>query len=360
MTRPPPPTLGQLGELRTIRALRQVLDRPATDLVVGNGDDALVWRPEGDVVATVDAVVEGTDWLAAVTPAEAIGHRAAAVNLSDLAAMGAQPRHLLLAVEAPPSLPADVLVRAARGLAALADRWSCAVAGGDLGLVDGPLRLTVTALGQLQGPALRRTAARPGDAVWLVGAVGLAALGLEVVRRGGAGLDAGTGLGGGTGLEGGAAWARTAVQAHLWPQPQVDAGRILQTLAAQGHRLACIDVSDGLALDAGRLAAASQVGMVLTLPPLPWPDEALAFCARHGLVAAELAGSGGDDYALLVCAPRDLDLAAAIAQRWPRQTPPPAVERVGQVTVGPAGKVMTVIGDHVVSGSGWLHGRSAP
>lgn len=344
MTRPPPPTLGELGELRVIRALRQVLDRPAADLVVGNGDDALVWRPDGDVVATVDSIVEGTDWLADRTPPEAIGHRAAAVNLSDLAAMGATPRHLLLAIEAPARLPADVLVRAARGLAALADRWGCTVAGGDFGLVDGPLRCTVTALGSLRGPPLRRDRARPGDTVWVIGSLGEAALGLEVLRRGDQQL----------------AWAAAAVAAHMRPQPQVDAGILLQALAATGERLACIDVSDGCVLDAGRVAAASQVGMVLELPAPSWPPAAEAWCAMHGVQPAALIGNGGDDYALLVCAAASCDLAAWLQMHWPLSTPAPPIARIGRVTVGPAGKVFATVGDHVVSGGGWLHGSSTP
>ena len=300
-----------------------------------NGDDALVWRPGGDVVATVDSVVEGVDWMPDLTPAEAIGHRAAAVNLSDLAAMGAAPRHLLLAIEAPPQLAADVLVRAARGMAALADAHGCAVAGGDFGLSPGPLRLTVTALGEVRGPPLRRDTAKPRDKVWLVGEVGMAALGLQWLRVN-------------RQLPPGDHWALPFVHAHLWPQPLVGAGRALQALARDGARVGCIDLSDGLGLDAGRVARASGVGMVLEMAAPAWPAEALAFCAEQRLTVPELCGTGGDDYALLVIAEPSVDIAAAL--------PGHLVRAIGVCTVGPAGTAVVSIGGVVVAGKGYLHG----
>ncbi len=347
-TRPAPPTVGQLGELRLLRLLRHAFDSPPADaeaaapprafdpeLEVDNGDDALVWLPRGACVATVDSVTEGVDWLPLLTPAEAIGHRAGAVNLSDLAAMGAAPVHLLLALELPPQTPSDGVLRAARGLARLAQRYGCRVSGGDLGFSPGPQRWSVTALGELQGPPLRRDRARPGDRLWLVGQVGLAAVGLAWLQRTGAAPPPGH-------------WAEPFVQAHWLPQPQIAAGRALQALAVQGRRLACLDVSDGLVLDATRLCAASRVGAVLELPAPDWPPQALAWLAEQQLSPAECCGAGGDDYALLVAAAPDLDLAALALGA--------ACRPVGQVTVGPSGKVFATVGGQVVAGAGWLHG----
>lgn len=339
MARPPPPTLGQLGETRAVAALRRLLDRPhGNEIAVGNGDDALVWQPQGRVVATVDSVVAGVDWLPKLTPPKAIGHRAAAVNLSDLAAMGAQPRVLLLAVEAPADLPSDILMGAAQGLAALCDQHGCAVRGGDFGLSPGPLRLTVTALGEIDGPALLRSVAKPADRLWLVGEVGRAAAGLQWLQRHGQ-------------LPPPDHWAFALAQAHLWPQPQLAAGAALQKLAALGHRIGCIDVSDGLCADAARLAAASRCGAHLDLP-LP------AWCAKvpdgegSAQQLADLCGNGGDDYALLVSAPADLDLAAALDGVA-------GAARCGQMTVGPAGKVFASVGGQVVAGKGFFHGGAA-
>lgn len=336
MTRPAAPSVRELGEERLVRALRQVLDRPGP-CSVANGDDALVWQPQGQVVATVDSVVQGVDWLDGVTPAEAIGHRAAAVNLSDLAAMGARPQVLLLAVECPGSTSSALLVRAARGLAALAERHGSSVQGGDVGVSEGPLRLTVTALGDLQGPALLRAATRPGDQLWLIGKVGWAGLGLAWLRAHGTLPEPGH-------------WAEPFVQAHLWPQPLVGAGRALQALAAAGQRIGCIDISDGLGLDASRLARASGVGAVLELPAPQWPPQALQWLSQAGLAAEDLCASGGDDYALLVSAPPDVDLVQALGDRCG------PVALVGVAVIGPKGKVHLSVGGVAARTSGWLHG----
>ncbi|MBI5608062.1 MAG: thiamine-phosphate kinase [Deltaproteobacteria bacterium] len=334
--RPRPPTVAELGEIRLVRVLRRTLDRPGA-CSVANGDDALVWQPQGQVVATVDSVVEGVDWLAEVAPPEAVGHRAAAVNLSDLAAMGAEPKLLLLALECRGDVSSEWLLRAARGLAATADRFGCSVAGGDVGLCPGPQRWSVTALGQLQGPPLLRSTARPGDRVWLIGRVGWAALGLAWLQRHPHEPPADH-------------WAAPFVRAHWWPEPLVAAGRHLQALAQGGARISCLDVSDGLALDAARLAEASRVGIHLQLAAPAWPAEALDWLKTQELSPAELVGAGGDDYALLVAAPADLDLAAA----WPWPELP--CTAIGEITVGPAGKAFVAVGNQVVQGAGWLHG----
>ncbi len=334
-----PPSVGQLGELRLLRMLRRVFDRGAPEdraVQVGNGDDALIWQPRGACVATVDSVTEGVDWLPGLTPPEAIGHRAAAVNLSDLAAMGAVPRHLLLALELPPEAPSDQVLRAAQGLAALATRWGCRISGGDIGFSPGPQRWSVTALGELQGPALRRDQARTGDHLWLVGEVGRASLGLAWLQHHRQVPPPGH-------------WAEPFVAAHWRPEPQVARGLALHALLGQGVRLAGLDVSDGLVLDAARLCQASASGAVLQLPAPLWPPEALQWAVERGISPAECCGAGGDDYALLVAAPRDfaLDAAPGLA----------GAQRVGEVVVGPVGRVFASVGGQVVAGAGGRHGN---
>lgn len=338
MSRAPAPTVGQLGELRLLRLLRRVFDAAGgdrSDLLVDNGDDALVWQPRGACVATVDSVTAGVDWLPDLTPDDAIGHRAAAVNLSDLAAMGARPRHLLLALELPQDARSDQVLRSAQGLAGLAAAHGCRVSGGDLGFAPGPQRWSVTALGDLRGPALRRDRARPGDRLWLIGEVGAAALGLAWLQRN-------------QRLPPADHWAAPFAAAHWRPQPQVAAGAALQALHDQGVRLACLDVSDGLVLDATRLCQASGVGAVLRLPAPLWPAAALAWAADQAVSPAECCGAGGDDYALLVAAPAEVDLAAHAGLS--------AARPVGEVVVGPVAKVFAMVGDQVVAGAGWLHG----
>ncbi len=309
-----------LGERAVIGQLRALFDAPRADVLVANGDDAAVWQPDGPVVATVDSVVAGVDWLEGRTPAAAIGHRAAAVNLSDLAAMGARPRLLLLALELPPDHDVDALVAAAAGLQALAAQHGALVVGGDFGLSPGPARWTVTALGTLAGPPLRRDGARPGDALWLFGAVGLAALGLAALQ---AGDD-----------------QPLAIAAHLWPQPLVTLGLALQRAGVR----AAIDVSDGLGLDAQRLAQASGVDLVLDLPPPTWLSPPLvAWLALRRLDWRTAMAAGGDDYALLCAAPPGLDLTDLGGLR------------IGDVQAGTGQVVMRIAGKSVTV-QGYCHG----
>ncbi len=278
-------TVGEAGELLVIHQLRGIFDAPRADLLVANGDDAVVWQPDGPVAATIDSIVAGVDWLEDRTPPAAIGHRAAAVNLSDLAAMGARPRLLLLALEVPPEQDLAALLAAARALKALADRHGATVVGGDLGFSPGPARWTVTALGTLPGEPMRRDRVQPGDVIWLAGAVGLAALGLAALR---AGDD-----------------QPQFIAAHLWPQPLVALGLQLRNAGVR----AAIDVSDGLGLDAQRLAQASGIDMHLNLPRPDWVSPETEQWLRSRDLDWRLAcAAGGDDYALLCAAPPHLDL----------------------------------------------------
>jgi thiamine-monophosphate kinase len=221
-------------------------------------------------VITTDMVVEGVDFDLQLYPAVYAGYRALAQNLSDLSAMGAWPTGFVWSLALPRT---DVVADLARGAAILAKLRTAPLFGGDLSKTTGPIVISITAFGDVDGVPIRRKGARPGDAVYLTGPVGGSAAGLRALR-------------GRTGpFE---AWLRsldevtgTCVRAHLTPQP------------AEGHLLpatACIDVSDGLALDAHRLAHASGVRLDLeTLPVMPGAtrDDALF---------------GGEDYALLFTA----------------------------------------------------------
>jgi thiamine-monophosphate kinase len=308
-------------EADLLPALLAVLQGPdgldaGNGVVLGPGDDAAVWQPSGAVVATVDSVVAGCDWLPEWTPHEAIGHRALAVNLSDLAAMGAKPRVVLLALELPPDAdPADVLA-SARGLRRLADRHNVSIVGGDLGCSPGPARWTVTALGEQGGALLRRTTAQPGDRVWLVGpqqglAVGAAAAGLAMLKHGFANEPA----------------AQPVLAAHLWPEPQVAAG---QWLSGLGRRVAVL---------------ASGVSLALDLPRPPWLTPWLQTVADNlGLDWRQWVAAGGDDYALLVAAPPDLDLS------------PLGATHIGWAGLG-VGVTLAVAGQPTVLG-GHLHGAA--
>lgn len=331
--------VAELGEVALIARLRRLFDRPLPHLTVANGDDAACWTTRGQTVATVDSIVEGVDWLGGLTPADAIGHRAAAVNLSDLAAMGATPTALLLALELPSDAEVDAVLGAAAGLSALADRHGTAVVGGDVGLCAGPQRWSLTALGQLSGEPLRRSAAQVGDRIWLIGDVGRAALGLELLRAAGAVQD----------VRG--SWAQDCLRHHLYPQPLVQAGRALQ---ASGLRIAAIDISDGLGLDARRLAAASGVGLALALDEPVWlREEGAETCARLGLDWRQACASGGDDYALLVAAAAGVDIAALLQTAGVEDV----AQAIGFARADADHSVSLRVGGLDVAPAGWLHGR---
>ena len=333
--------VGALGEAELVAMIQRRLRSEMRHVRLGMGDDGAIVQVDGDLVATVDSVVAGVDWLPEATPRQAIGHRAAAVNLSDLAAMGARPAHLLVALELPPSLAVADLNESLDGLRRLAERHDAAVVGGDVGIGVGPERWTVTALGHLgEGQALLRSAALPGYGVWLVGTCGAAQVGLTALRHGGS-----------------AGGLAACIEAHLRPQPQCAAGLML---AACGHSIAAIDVSDGLWLDGSRLAEASGVDLRLDVPIPPWLSATVAgFCADVQLDWRRACASGGDDYALLVAAPAALDLGALLAPLQGHGSAVGAVQRIGWAEAA-AGRptVHLAVGGLVFDGppQGYLHG----
>ena len=246
----------------------------AGDVIVGVGDDAAVLAPSPDhhLVMTTDTLVAGRHFPEDFSAFD-IGWRSLAVNLSDLAAMGAVPRWCLLSL-CLPRADADWLNGFAEGFFALAGEYGIELVGGDT--VQGPLSITVQATGEVPvGEALRRSGARAGDRVCIGGVPGEAAAGLQ-------------------------AWCQgqrkgPAVTAFRQPQPQVGLGRALRGVAS-----ACIDVSDGLLADLSHILTASAVGAELQLPSLP-VTAAFDGCDRAQRLRWQLAG--GDDYLLLFTLP---------------------------------------------------------
>jgi len=263
-------------------------------VTVGIGDDAAVLEPsDARLVWTVDTAVEGVhfrrDWMSL----EDIGWKSLAAAASDLGAMGASPRGVLSSLILPPEFDDADLVALARGQAEAAASLGTAVIGGNLA-GGTQLSVTTTVLGEAREPILR-SGARAGDTVALAGPVGLAAAGLELFRRGAA-----------TGGD-------PAVEALRRPIARITAG-----LAAAGHAHAGIDISDGLALDASRVAAASGVGIAFERGALlaAAGSHLAAAAARLARDPLELALYGGDDYALLMTfAPGDVPAPfAAVGQ----------------------------------------------
>lgn len=247
------------------------------DVRLGVGDDAaLLDVPAGQsLVAAVDTLVEGRHFLPDAPPAS-VGHQALAVNLSDLAAMGAEPAWALLSLSLPDA-DEDWLQGFAAGFHALAGRHGVELVGGDT--VRGPRVVTVTMLGFVPAEsALRRDGARPGDVLFVSGWPGESAAGLEALR------------GGSRDRHG------ELVRRHLYAEPRLDLGRALR-----GHASAAMDVSDGLFGDLCKLCAASGAGARLDLERLPVSP---ALGQSHTRAECErLVLFGGDDYELLFTVP---------------------------------------------------------
>jgi len=244
--------------------------------MLGPGDDCAVLRlaPGTDLCVTTDALVEGVHFDPALFSDADIGHKALAVNLSDLAAMGARPRWFVCSIACRPKDTAR-LPRIAQGMAALANRSGIALIGGNLSRAEA-LSIHITATGQVRRhSALTRSGARQGDWVYVTGVLGEAALALTLpsTQRG----------------------ARSVLARQLRPEPRLEAGLIARRFAR-----AAIDISDGLLQDLRHVAEASKVGIRIDAREVPVSDTFRKLAAD-----LELALSGGEDYELALFVPRN-------------------------------------------------------
>ena len=282
-------TVLHLGERALIDRITARLAMPSW-VVVGPGDDAAVIATERGAleVLTTDAQVEGVHFDHRFVPADAIGHRALAVNLSDLAAMGAKPRAALLSLMLPDALDVAVVDGMLDGLTALAARHGVALIGGNISRSPGPLVVDVTAVGSVRPRRmLRRAGARPGDGVYVTGSIGDALVGLHSLQEKCA-----------SGGPQGAA-PQMAEQRYLYPEPRVRMGMLLGRNRAA---TACMDLSDGLADAVRQVAAASNVGITIDADALPIADAVRRWHVDHRADPGAMALQGGDDYELLFTA----------------------------------------------------------
>jgi thiamine-monophosphate kinase len=312
-------------EFDLIARIRDRCAHRRSDVVLGMGDDAaLLDVPAGrQLVACTDTLVAGVHFPLAAAP-EDIGWKSLAVNLSDLAAMGAEPAWALLALTLPDA-DARFVERFADGFATLAGKHAVALIGGDT--TQGPLSITVTALGLVPvGVALTRGGARAGDIVFVTGALGDAAGALELL------------------LDGRPTPAALLARLHR-PEPRVSAG-----LALRGTASACIDISDGLLADLGHVCAASGVGAELDADALP---RSSVLIANFSVGACrQFALTGGDDYELCFTVPpaREARVVAALAVAGC------SAMRIGRIVAGSGVRAVDAQGHDVTPGrSGWEH-----
>src|SRR5919109_998690 len=270
------------SEFDLIAAINQRMPAPGPRVRVPSGDDAAVVEPRAASATTVDAIVDGVHFVLDSYGPEAVGRKALAAALSDLAAMGAAQGEAYVVVGAPEELSDDDLLSIADGLAEAAMREEVTIAGGDL--VRSPvLVVSVTAVGYEPGGSrfVTRGGARPRDLVAVTGELGGGAAAVRLMEMGerrGDPADRGQGL----------------LQRQLDPTPRLREGRAL----AKAGATAMIDVSDGLGADARHLAGASECRLEIDLDRLPIADG-VAEVAGGSDAALELAASGGEDFELL-------------------------------------------------------------
>lgn len=303
---PPWYNRGMLSEFDLIKQYFTRSARPDSLAALGIGDDcALISPPPGmQLAVSSDMLVEGRHFLPLADPFK-LAHKCLAVNLSDLAAMGAKPLAFTLAFSLPEAR-AEWLAPFSAGLFALADRHGCELIGGDT--TKGPLNICITIFGEIApGRALRRDAARIGDDIWVSGTLGDARLALAGYRQE---------------LKLAPEVLNTAAERMHMPIPRVELG-----MALRGIAHAAIDISDGLAGDLGHILARSKVGATLDIDALP---SGTMLAQQDRALQRTFTLTGGDDYELCFTAPadrRDAVLAAAA-------TAATAITRIGSIDAG--------------------------
>ncbi|WP_336250389.1 thiamine-phosphate kinase [Stomatohabitans albus] len=330
------------AEFDRIARFEQVMARTRTpdgSIPVGTGDDAAVIRPRADVVACTDALIEGSHFLRDLSSPADVGWKAAAVNISDIAAMGATPKAILIALQRASTWSEADLDELYDGLAECCLTYGVELAGGDT-VTSPTFALAVTAIGQADAPVVTRAGARQGDAVLLVGQVGSAAACLDAYH------------------------AKRPIppacqQAHTRPRPLVGPGQLLANLGIH----AMIDVSDGLGADAAHIADLSGVTIGLLWEAIADHVDPSVGEAVDGDMdrLATLAMGGGDDYALIATC--DADRVDLVLSTLGHAFPDIPASQIGICAGGGEGEPVTLYGwpndpDHtqVVSDAGWDHG----
>ena len=296
--------LSDLGEFGLIDRIGKTAPRNAKRAPIGIGDDAaaLLLSPSATLLATTDMLIEGVHFDLKTTDPYSLGWKAAAVNLSDIAAMGGVPRFCLTALGIPSSLTVEDISEFYRGVNACLKKFGTVLVGGDTCSSRKGLIISVTVLGEAEKMhVITRSGARPGDLLYVTGTLGDSGAGLEI-------LKSGTGVRGqGSGekrilksaIRNSQSAIKRLIERHLRPVPRVAEGR---KLAAAEIASAMIDVSDGLSSDLGHLCAQSGVGAEIFAEQVPLSKD---LRSAKGLKQppVEYALSGGEDYELLFTVP---------------------------------------------------------
>jgi thiamine-monophosphate kinase len=332
-----PQAIGHLSETDLITALTREFGPAPSEVILGIGDDCAALALSGSdyLLWTVDTLVEGVHFDLAYTSLTQLGWKSLAVNLSDIAAMGGEPKHALLSLGWPPDRDRQAALAFAEGLAQAAREYGVAIIGGDTVASPPGLVITVTLTGSVPAAQMvRRSGAKAGDLIFVSGPLGEAATGLEILRQG---LALAPDL------------KKTLVEAHLLPRPQLAAGRVL---AQGGLATALIDTSDGVATDLYHICQASGVGALLPAASVPISPRVQTAAPHLNRAPLSLALTGGEDYLLLFTSPPET--AAHLAQAFAKAGLPAPLP-LGRIVPGDRVILETSAGEVDISGQGYDH-----
>jgi thiamine-monophosphate kinase len=328
-----------VGEFELIEQIRERLQERGGRVVWAAGDDAAVVRTSGVVVTSVDLFVEGVHFRLATTSLRDLGHKCLAASLSDLAAVGAEPGEAYIALGLPENVGEREVIELIEGAERLAADAGATICGGDLSAADA-LFVSVTVVGHATSEAelVSRAGAQPGDAVGVTGRLGGAGAGLLLLERKDHGIPVYVG--------------ERLIERQLRPRALLEAGRALARAGAS----AMIDVSDGVASDATRIAEASEVAVTIELDNLPVEEGVDSVAELAGMSGAALAATAGEDYELLFTTP---PVGRSAIEHAARESGT-AVTWIGSVSAGAGVRLLDGRGEPREL-SGWDHlARRAP
>jgi thiamine-monophosphate kinase len=331
-------------EFDFINSLRQRAGSSTQSLVAGIGDDAAVFRSAAgkETVITADLLVEDIDFRRTTTPPYLLGHKALAVSLSDIAAMGARPLWSLVSIGVPDDIwQTDFVERLYDGVLGLAQRYGVQLIGGDTSRTTENIVIDSIVTGECAaGTSVMRSGASPGDEIFVTGSLGAAAAGLRLIERGAHLAEQNLGDDDSQKLD-------HILLRQLRPEPRVGWGIVLGE-----ERLATsmIDLSDGLSSDLNHLCNASGVGALIDSSLLPVDDRVQELCGRRALDPLQLALHGGEDFELL------FTVKVGNAARLPRKVDGVEITRIGEITVAGAGvKISEGSRTWELKPGGWMH-----
>jgi thiamine-monophosphate kinase len=311
------------SEFDFIASLRQRVTASALkseSLIAGIGDDAAVFRSSAgkETVITADLLVEDIDFRRTTTAPSLLGHKALAVSLSDIAAMGARPMWSLVSIGVPENVwETEFLDHFYDGLLELANHYGVQLIGGDTSRTNANIVIDSVVAGECAtGTAVMRSGAKPGDHIFVTGSLGAAAAGLRLIERGAHLADQNLGDEDSQKLD-------HVLIRQLRPEPRVGWGIVL---GEEHLATAMIDLSDGLSSDLNRLCAASEVGALIDSSLLPIDNRVVELCGRRALDPLQLALHGGEDFELLFTV-KPTDVA-----RLPRRVDGVEIKRIGEIT----------------------------